>query len=236
MLDFLLNVGRPGSGHAPTSNVCIIAYDLTHAFPSACRALRPGMVCRAGRTGKCPSEGPTSSPAAQAPQQLLCFLLLLYASASAAAEQPLCDMSPFTEQAPEGVAPCKTCFFPTYPDIQSLDLTKYKPVDFTNQWIYFAGDSTLRQVYGEFYGIIHRTQVRAHCHLADILIFCLANRALCGHAMSASEQLCKGSAAANKMHACMLKMQEESQTVLRQCWITTVCCGKPAACEGRLGR
>lgn len=178
MLDFLLNMGLPGSGHAPTSNVCIIAYDLDHAFLSACRVLRPGMVCRAGRTGGGPPGSPTSSPAAQAPQQLLCFLLLLlYASASAAAEQSLCDMSPFTEQTPEGVAPCKTCFFPTYPDIQSLDLTKYKPVDFTNQWIYFAGDSTLRQVYGEFYGIIHRTQVRAHCHLVDILNSCLANRA-----------------------------------------------------------
>ncbi len=73
-------------------------------------------------------------------------------------------MSPFIEQTPEGVAPCKTCFFPTFPGINSLDLAKYPAQDFTNQWIYFSGDSTLRQVYGEFYGIIHRTQVCA-CRL-----------------------------------------------------------------------
>lgn len=69
-------------------------------------------------------------------------------------------MSPFLEHVPEGVTPCKTCFFPTYPHVESLDLATYRPNDFTNKWIYFSGDSTLRQVYGEFYGIIHRTQVQ----------------------------------------------------------------------------
>lgn len=126
------------------------------------------MVCKAGWTGRAPSQGLHSSPAAHATQHLFCFLLLLCAVLSAA-EQPMCDMSPFTEQTPEGVPPCKTCFFPTYPVIESLDLSKYKPVDFTNQWIYFAGDSTLRQVYGEFYGIIHRTQVRTLMLLMQIL-------------------------------------------------------------------
>ena len=73
--------------------------------------------------------------------------------------QELCDLQPFIEQSLDGIAPCKTCFFPSYPGINSIDLDAYKPMDFTEQWIYFHGDSTLRQVYGEFYGIIHKTQV-----------------------------------------------------------------------------
>ena len=73
--------------------------------------------------------------------------------------QELCDLQPFIEQSLDGTEPCKTCFFPAYPGINSLNLDAYKPMDFTEQWIYFHGDSTLRQVYGEFYGIIHKTQV-----------------------------------------------------------------------------
>lgn len=111
-------------------------------------------------------------------QAYICFMCwtsilglpLLFCTTRVTAEQPLCDMSPYREQAPEGVAPCKTCFFPTYPGINSLDLTNHQAQDFTNQWIYFSGDSTLRQVYGEFYGIIHQTQVCATCtddYIAD---------------------------------------------------------------------
>lgn len=73
--------------------------------------------------------------------------------------QELCDLSPFLEQNPEGTLLCKTCFYPTYPSLSDFDLAAYKPMDFSKQWIYFHGDSTLRQVYGEFYGIIHKTQV-----------------------------------------------------------------------------
>ena len=73
--------------------------------------------------------------------------------------QELCDLQPFIEQSLDGIEPCKTCFFPSYPGIDSINLDAYKPMDFTEQWIYFHGDSTLRQVYGEFYGIIHKTQV-----------------------------------------------------------------------------
>lgn len=80
-------------------------------------------------------------------------------------------MSPFIEHTPEGVAPCKTCFFPTYPHVADLDLAKYPKADFTDKWIYFAGDSTLRQFFGEFYGIIHRTQVgEGHCITYDTCV------------------------------------------------------------------
>lgn len=93
---------------------------------------------------------------------MLCILvlpLLLFTTESA--EQALCDISPYIEQTPEGIAPCKTCFFPRYPGINSLDLTNYPAHDFKDQWIYFSGDSTMRQVYGEIYGIVHRTKVCA---------------------------------------------------------------------------
>ncbi len=130
--------------------------------------LGQGMLCRAGWTDRVTLNGLFSPPAAHAIQHMLCILLLVLCTAPATAEEPLCDLSPFIEQTPEGVAPCKTCFFPTYPGINSLDLAKYPAQDFTNQWIYFSGDSTLRQVYGEFYGIIHRTQVCA----CSLLLYC----------------------------------------------------------------
>lgn len=125
------------------------------------------MLGRSGWTVRGTSNGPFSPPAPHAIQYVLriLLLLLLVNTAPAAAEEPLCDMSPFIEQTPEGVAPCKTCFFPTYPGINSLELAKYPAQDFTNQWIYFSGDSTLRQVYGEFYGIIHRTQAPGYADL-----------------------------------------------------------------------
>lgn len=114
----------------------------------------PKQLCRAGWTGLLvPQRNPM--------QHMLRVLLLLLAVALATGEEPLCDLSPFTEQTPEGVEPCKSCFFPTYPGLNSFELAKYPAQDFDNQWIYFSGDSTLRQVYGEFYGIIHRTQVCA---------------------------------------------------------------------------
>ena len=81
--------------------------------------------------------------------------------------QELCDLEPFIERSIDGLPPCKTCFFPTYPDIDKINVSHYKPLDLSHEWIYFHGDSTLRQVYGEFYSIVHKTQV------PDILLRCL---------------------------------------------------------------
>lgn len=93
--------------------------------------------------------------------------------------QELCDLQPFIEQSLDGIEPCKTCFFPSYPGINSINLDAYKPMDFTEQWIYFHGDSTLRQVYGEFYGIIHKTQVALFQRSKSRLRVCSMHFTLC---------------------------------------------------------
>ena len=54
---------------------------------------------------------------------------------------------------------CQTCLFPTYPHISAIDLATYQYMDFSNQWVYFLGDMTMRQMYGEFTAILHRMQV-----------------------------------------------------------------------------
>ena len=54
---------------------------------------------------------------------------------------------------------CQTCLFPTYPHISAVDLAAYEYMDFSNQWVYFLGDLTVRQMYGEFAAILHRMQV-----------------------------------------------------------------------------
>ena len=55
---------------------------------------------------------------------------------------------------------CPTCFFPTYPGIEAIKPAAYKLMDFSNKWVYFFGDITVRQMYGEFAAIVHRAQVR----------------------------------------------------------------------------
>ncbi len=75
--------------------------------------------------------------------------------------QELCDLEPFLERSVDGLPPCKTCFFPTYPQINSINVSEYKPMDMSNQWFFFHGDSTLRQYWGEFYSLVHKTQVCA---------------------------------------------------------------------------
>ena len=57
---------------------------------------------------------------------------------------------------------CPTCFLPTYPGLASIDVAAYKQMDFSNQWVYFLGDITIRQMYGEFAALVHRAQVRQH--------------------------------------------------------------------------
>ena len=74
--------------------------------------------------------------------------------------QELCDLEPFLERSVDGLPPCKTCFFPTYPHINNINVSDYKPMDMSHQWFFFHGDSTLRQYWGEFFSFIHKTQVR----------------------------------------------------------------------------
>ena len=73
--------------------------------------------------------------------------------------QEICDLQPFIEHSLKGLEPCKTCLFPSFPGISSINLDAYKPIDFTDQWIYFHGDSTLRQVYGKIRGILDEKEV-----------------------------------------------------------------------------
>ena len=54
---------------------------------------------------------------------------------------------------------CQTCFFPTYPYVDAIDFNAYKLTDFSNKWVYFLGDVTVRQMYGEFAATVHRSQV-----------------------------------------------------------------------------
>ena len=83
----------------------------------------------------------------------LSFLSLASASAS-------CNKEDFLAHIAEGSSSCRSCYFPS----QSGNVPpSSSPLDLSNKWVYFAGDSTLRQFYGEFYGIIHRTQVLPAC-------------------------------------------------------------------------
>ena len=54
---------------------------------------------------------------------------------------------------------CQTCLFPTYPHINAIDVAAYNHIDFSNQWVYFLGDVTVHQMYGEFSAILHRAPV-----------------------------------------------------------------------------
>ena len=55
---------------------------------------------------------------------------------------------------------CTTCLFPTYPGLESIDVATYKQMDFSDKWVYFLGDISIRQMYGEFAALVHRAQVR----------------------------------------------------------------------------
>ena len=55
---------------------------------------------------------------------------------------------------------CATCLFPTYPGLESINVAAYKQIDFSNKWVYFLGDISIRQMYGEFAALVHRAQVR----------------------------------------------------------------------------
>jgi hypothetical protein len=81
---------------------------------------------------------------------------------STAAADSVCDPKPFAPfQVISGTAEtCPTCLFPTYPYASSIDVAAYPPMDFTDTWIYFLGDVTVRQIYGEFAAIVHNAQVR----------------------------------------------------------------------------
>jgi hypothetical protein len=84
---------------------------------------------------------------------VVCILQLVTFFVAAAKD---CNMSVFLAHVGKGVSSCKSCYFPI---ADSLTPSEYEPLDFTNKWVYFAGDSTLRQFYGEFVGVLLQKQV-----------------------------------------------------------------------------
>ena len=76
-----------------------------------------------------------------------------------AAAATTCDLDALTLAYGQPTS-CKTCFVPRVGHNNTLKPADYPKVDLSDNWLYFAGDSTLRQLYGEFYGIIHRSTVR----------------------------------------------------------------------------
>lgn len=57
--------------------------------------------------------------------------------------------------------PCKGCLFPTYPGLTGIQPERVRLLDLRDKWIYFLGDVTLRQMYGEFAALVHTSQVKA---------------------------------------------------------------------------
>ena len=103
------------------------------------------------------------------PKHSLSHALLLAAVAlssvqhsPAIAASGVCDPKSFAPfQVISGTAEtCATCLFPSYPYASSIDVAAYPTMDFTDRWIYFLGDVTVRQIYGEFAAIVHNAQVR----------------------------------------------------------------------------
>ena len=65
---------------------------------------------------------------------------------------------------------CSTCLFPTYPYIKAIDVDDYELMDFSNKWVYFLGDVTVRQMYGELAAIVHKAQVKAASRTVFLLL------------------------------------------------------------------
>lgn len=60
---------------------------------------------------------------------------------------------------------CKTCIFPNSAATASSTHQAGMTLDFTDKWIYFLGDVTLRQVYGEVAAAVANAQVECeHAH------------------------------------------------------------------------
>lgn len=83
--------------------------------------------------------------------------------------QDLCDLDPFIERSINGMAPswrnfCMMQNLASSPCIPGKMKSTSQPVatspwKFSQQWIYFHRNSTMRQIYGEFYSTVHETQV-----------------------------------------------------------------------------
>ena len=74
---------------------------------------------------------------------------------------------------------CKTCIFPNSAATASSTHQPGVTLDFTDKWIYFLGDVTLRQVYGEVAAAVANAQVGSQ-HvpiLTPILMLCPGNAA-----------------------------------------------------------
>lgn len=92
----------------------------------------------------------------------LLVLVVLSSLPSCTAAEAVCDPTPFVPfQGMSGtIERCSNCLFPTYPYASSINVTAYPPMDFSDTWMYFLGDVTVRQIYGEFAAIVHNAQVR----------------------------------------------------------------------------
>lgn len=93
-----------------------------------------------------------------------CALLVLLALSSlppCTAAEAVCDPTAFAPfQGMSGtVERCSSCLFPTYPYASSINVTAHPPMDFSDTWVYFLGDVSVRQIYGEFAAIVHNAQL-----------------------------------------------------------------------------
>ena len=75
----------------------------------------------------------------------------------AAADKQSCNKEQFLAHLDKGMSSCHTCYFPAN---GSMNPSEYGTIDFSNKWIYFAGDSTLRQVWGQFKAVLEEAQVQ----------------------------------------------------------------------------
>ena len=69
---------------------------------------------------------------------------------------------------------CSNCFFPLWPQQEQItDKLRRMPLpDLTNKWIYFFGDSTLRQMYKSTVNILRKTDMYV-CQQKQPLLWCL---------------------------------------------------------------
>ena len=74
-----------------------------------------------------------------------------------------CDLTTFQGNASSppkaAAAACRTCVFPVYQRVKGMDASQVLGLDLTDQWVYFYGDSTMRQLHAEFMAYMDSSQV-----------------------------------------------------------------------------
>ena len=74
-----------------------------------------------------------------------------------------CDLTTFQGKASAppkaAAAACQTCVFPVYQRVKGMENTDVFSLDLTNQWVYFFGDSTTRQLHEQFTAYMDSSQV-----------------------------------------------------------------------------